>query len=185
VVPAADVHVRSARADDAVPLAELQVRAWLDAYGGEVPDEVLQGLAGSPDDHAESWRESVVSPPSPRHRVLVAVEDTAVVGVSAVGPADDDDTDPADDAEVLTFLVDPQHRGQGHGSRLLAASVDHLRAVGFVRGLAWIDATDEAGRGLLRATGWAPDGSFRTLDLDGDGRVVVRQVRLHTTLEEH
>ena len=38
------------------------------------------------------------------------------------------------------------------------------------------------GRTFLTASGWAPDGAHRTLDLDGTGEVTLTEVRLHTRL---
>ena len=96
----------------------------------------------------------------------------------------DADKDPDADAELFTFAVDPAHRRAGHGSRLLSASVDLLRGAGFGAASIWLDRDDAASRQLFTSAGWADDGSTRRLDLDGDGRVVVDQVRLHTDLSE-
>ena len=86
------------------------------------------------------------------------------------------------DGEVAELVVDPAHRGAGHGSRLLHACVDTLRADRFVRATTWLTTTDDARRRFLTEAGWAPDGAYRELDLRGDGTVQVKQVRLHTDL---
>jgi GNAT superfamily N-acetyltransferase len=177
-----DVSVRLAAATDADRLADLQVGCWRAGYRDLLPATALDELAAGQPEIAERWREAVLTPPSPRHRVLVACEAEAVVGAAALGPAEDADRDPARDGELLTVLVQPGHRRVGHGSRLLAASVDQLRSVGFERATTWLDAADDAARTLLVSAGWGPDGSHRTLDLDGDGTVVLAQVRLHTDL---
>ncbi len=43
-------------------------------------------------------------------------------------------------------------------------------------------AEDDVLRGFLTDAGWAPDGAHRELDLDGDGTMRVKQVRLHTAI---
>ena len=81
-------------------------------------------------------------------------------------------------------VLDPDERRQGHGSRLLQAAVDTLRADRFERAVTWLVSSDDALRGFLDGAGWAPDGAHRELDLDGAGTVRVKQVRLHTDLRQ-
>ena len=107
-----------------------------------------------------------------------------VAGFAAFGPATDPDRDTGRDAELHALLVDPAALGRGHGSRLLAAAADHLRADGFTAAVTWVPAEDEPLRRFLAGAGWAPDGASRDLDLTGDGSATLRQVRLHTDLTE-
>ncbi len=174
----ADVSVRAARAEDAAALARVQARAWQHDYRDTLPDAALDG------DFTEPWRQAVAEPPSPRHRVLAACAGPDVVGLATLTPAEDPDRDPVTDAELGALVVDPDHRRQGHGSRLLAAAADHLRGDGFTTAVTWVDAGDDARRAFLESAGWAADGAHRSLDLRGDGAVVVRQLRLHTDLRE-
>jgi len=102
-----------------------------------------------------------------------------VVGFAAHAPAEDADAAPGT-AELLTLLVDPAHTGAGHGSRLLAATVDLLREDGAETLITWVFEADEAMRTFLGSAGWAPDGSSRTLDMGEP----VRQIRLHTDIRE-
>jgi GNAT superfamily N-acetyltransferase len=177
--PSADVSVRIAWADDALSIAEVQLRAWHDKYAGLVPAGSLPDEVGPA---AEAWRSSLASPGDARNRVLVALERNRVVGFAITSPAADPDCDPVADAEVRELAVDPDERGLGHGSRLLQAVVDTLRADRFTRAVLWTVSTDDALRAFLDGAGWAPDGAHRELDLDGDGATRVREVRLHTSL---
>jgi ribosomal protein S18 acetylase RimI-like enzyme len=176
----ADVSCRVAWADDAPAIAAVQVRAWRASYEDVLPRELLDSLVA--DELAEHWRESLSKPPDARHRVLVALERNLVTGFALTGPATDPDCDPVSDGEVSDLTVDPHQRHGGHGSRLLHACVDTLKADRFTRGVAWLAAQDDETRTFLTAAGWAPDGAHRTLDLTGDGTVQVKQVRLHTDL---
>jgi len=176
----ADVSCRVAWSDDAPAIAAVQVRAWRDSYAGVLPDEVLAGL--DQDGIAEGWRASLSRPQDARNRVLIALERNLVAGFAVTGPTGDPDRDPITDGEVTDLTVDPHQRGAGHGSRLMQACVDTLKADRFTRAVTWLGATDDVTRAFLVAAGWAPDGAHRTLDLTGDGSVLVKQVRLHTDL---
>lgn len=177
--PGADVSVRVAWADDAPAIAELQLRTWHEVYAGVLPPDALptdvEAAAGA-------WRDSLASPGDARNRVLVALERNRVVGFAVTAPATDPDCDPVADAELMELTVDPAERGRGHGSRLLQAAADTMRADRFSRAVLWAVAADDALRGFLGGAGWAPDTAHRELDLDGDGTTLVKQVRLHTQL---
>ena len=176
----ADVSVRPARVDEAGALGALQARTWRAGYAGLLPPDVLDGL--DPGALGEAWRAAVATPPSPRHRVLVAEEAGTAVGFVAVTPAGDPDLDPSSEAELGLLVVAPEARKRGHASRLLAAVVDELRTGGSAYAYIWCDARDGQLLAFLTGAGWAEDGARRSLDLRGDGAVLVEQVRLHTDL---
>ena len=178
--PTADVSVRVGWADDAGGIARVQVRAWRAEYAGLLPADVLDAL--DPADFAAAWHASLNSPKDARNRVLVALERNTVRGFAVTGPASDPDVDPIVDGEVSELTVEPGQTGHGHGSRLVQACADTLRADRFSTALVWLNADDDVRRAFLTAAGWAPDGAHRTLDLTGDGSVTVKQVRLHTDL---
>ena len=178
----ADVSVRPARPEDADELGRIQVLTWRTAYASILPAPVLDAL--SEEAAAAAWREAVEAPPSPRHRVLVALEQDWRVGFAAVAPAADlepDDPEPDATAAVGPILVEPRWGRRGHGSRLLAAVVDHARGDGLRRAVAWIPEDDTASRDFLISAGWAPDGLARALDT---GAGEVREIRLHVLLDE-
>jgi ribosomal protein S18 acetylase RimI-like enzyme len=177
----ADVSCRVAWADDAPAIAAVQVRAWRTSYAEVLPAELLAAM--TTEDVAADWREALVRPPDARNRVLVALERNLVTGFAVTGPAADPDCDPIAVGELTDLTVDPHQRHSGHGSRLMQAAVDTLRADRFTRAVTWVASQDDATRGFLTSAGWAPDGAFRTLDLTGDGSVQVKQVRLHTSLD--
>jgi len=176
--PTADVSVRIGWADDSAAIARVQVRAWREEYAGTLPAEVL--AAFDDDRFAAAWHAAMSRPGDARNRVLVALEHNTVRGFAVTGPSADRDADPVADGEISELVVDPEHGRAGHGSRLLHACVDTLRADRFTRARMWLASTDDARRTFLTESGWAPDGAHRELDLHGDGSVRVRQVRLHT-----
>jgi ribosomal protein S18 acetylase RimI-like enzyme len=178
--PTADVSVRVAWADDAAAIAAVQVRSWRQRYVDLLPAEVLDGL--DEDQIKDVWEASMSRPKDARNRVLVALERNTVRGFAVTGPSPDPDSDPIADGEVSELTVDPDHLRQGHGSRLLQACADTLRADRFRRATTWLNSTDDDLRAFLASAGWGADGAHRELDLRGDGAVLVKQVRLHTDL---
>jgi ribosomal protein S18 acetylase RimI-like enzyme len=178
--PAADVSVRVAWADDAPGIAAVQVASWRREYAGVLPPQMLDSFDA--EQFAATWHQAMSAPKDARNRVLVALERNAVRGFAVTVPSPDPDSDPVADGEVGELVVHPDHGRAGHGSRLLHACVDTLRADRFVRATCWVSSTDDARRDFLTGAGWAPDGAHRELDLHGDGSVRVRQVRLHTDL---
>jgi GNAT superfamily N-acetyltransferase len=177
--PSADVSVRVAWVDDAPAVGELQARAWRATYAGLLPADAL---SLDPELTTAAWASSLRSPGDARNRVLVALERNRVVGYAVVSPAADPDRDPVADGEIQDLVVDPDERGRGHGSRLLQAAVDTMRADRFTRAVTWTVAADDRLRSFLADAGWAADGAHRELDLDGSGTTTVKQVRLHTAL---
>lgn len=165
--PAADAAVRPATPADAAAVGAVHARAWESSYADLFPPEVLRRSL-DPGTLATAWRAAVASPPSARHRVLVATATDMVTGFAALAPAADPDTRP-DDAEVVALEVDPAHRRAGHGSRLLNAVADTARELGFRRLLAWVPEPDTARCDFLAGAGVLPDGARRVRATDAGG----------------
>jgi GNAT superfamily N-acetyltransferase len=174
--------VRAASPADADAIAGVQAAAWRAAYADLLPTEMLDELQSA--DARDQWREAIAAPPSPRHRVLVAMSGADVVGFTAFGPAEDSDLVAMVDAEMIALCVLPDRIREGHGSRLVNAAVDYLREDGFLHVRVWLGAgaQDERMHAFLAGAGWAEDGARRELDLHGDGQLVVSQVRLHAAI---
>lgn len=164
--------VRLALADEAARIAELQAGAWARAgLGDQLPD---------PQVVAAGWLAAITAPPLASYRVLVATgaDHRTVTGFAAIGPSEDPDAAPTD-AVVGEFVVG--RTGRGHGSRLLTAVIDTMRADGFERATWWVPTTDDGLRSFLTGCGWAPDGAHRWIGAE-DGSASLRQVRLHTAI---
>jgi len=172
----ADVSVRPLRVLDVDAVVALQLRAW---SGGAADGWAIPPVSQlDPGTMRRAWEHAVLVPPD-RHRAMVAVADDVVVGVGAVVPASDPDLSEGEPmAELTLLLVDPDQRGKGHGSRLLAACVDLTRddANGLV---CWLPAAADDARAFLTETGWAADGAFRTVAV-GEPPISVREVRYTT-----
>ena len=186
----AAVSVRAATADDVPEIVRIQLATWRTAYAGLLPPTVL--AAATPQRATAEWQAAVVGPPSPRHRVLVAREQEWTVGFAAFGPSGEDDGPGT--GIVHALLVEPRWGRRGHGSRLLAATVDHLRVDGMTGAVAWLLDGDSASAGFYESAGWARDGTVRTLTGDpgqtrepgptGGTGATVREARYHASLAE-
>ncbi|MFM1966871.1 MAG: hypothetical protein RL134_2596 [Actinomycetota bacterium] len=168
--------VRLARTSDVDDVARTQVAAWRAAYSGILPEPVLSSLDA--EEIAWEWGRALLQPGP--HRLLVAIGgEGQVVGAAAVGPSSDPDA--AGAGEISLLVVDPGQWGQGHGSRLLQASVDHLVGAGHREAFAWIPLADEPRRAFLQSAGWGPDTAYRDREI---GDHVLREVRLATIIAD-
>lgn len=176
--PVADASARLARPNDAAAVGMAQAAVWRAAYGRILPQDVVDQFEAA--SFARVWRDSLNSPPSPRHVLLVGCAGEQVVGFAAVGPSSDPDADDTS-GELLTLGVHPDARRSGHGSRLLNAAVDTLRGKGFHSISTWLLAHDEDTRAFLTAAGLSPDRAYRDRVIDVDG-ALAREVRLTADL---
>jgi GNAT superfamily N-acetyltransferase len=176
--PQADGSVRLATTQDAATIASIQAAALSQNYSALLPKAAIDGfdLAAATND----WTTAMSSPPSLRHRVFVAVDLVGVVGFATSAPTADSDLDPERDAELPAFHVAPGHTRLGHGSRLMAAIVDHAHDDGVSQLVMWVFAADDPMRMFLRDNGWDADGSTRDLDV-GE---LLHQVRMHTGIKD-
>ncbi|MBB6170771.1 ribosomal protein S18 acetylase RimI-like enzyme [Nocardiopsis mwathae] len=175
--------VRSARAEDIDRVVAVQVAAWRSMYGEKLPGPVLDELTGEEAGarFREQWLAAVQSPPTSRHRLLVATDAREVVGFASIGPSEDPDLWPGTDAEIYALHVHPDHLRRGHGSRLVNAAVDHLVDDRFHRVVIWTLEADNRLRAFAEASGWRPDGARRELEMAG---ATVPMIRLHAAIGE-
>jgi GNAT superfamily N-acetyltransferase len=176
--PVAETSVRLALPAEANAIGEIQVAAWRASYAGLLPADVLADLDAA--QFAAQWRAALIAPGEARNRVMVALAGRELVGFAAITPSDDPDADQQRDALIAELAVRPEATRAGHGSRLLNAVVDTVRADGFSRVTVWVNSTDDVLRAFYTEAGWAPDGAHRELDLYGDESVRIKQIRLHT-----
>lgn len=192
--PTPDAAVRTARLADADAVGQVQAAAWRAAYADLLGPEALEQVDAEA--FAAQWSASLATPPGPVYRLLVATEGPELVGLVAVGPAEDDDAIEVADSgaadggedrplvgEVLTIAVHPDHLRRGHGSRLLNAAVDTLRANDRTVVHLWLPEADTATRTFVEVAGLASDGAARERVVDESGRAV-REVRLTARLDD-
>ena len=170
--------VRLALPGEAASIAAIQRRGW-EQTQPTIADQLLRSLDLAA--MTQAWVRAIVRPPLAEYRVLVAVAGDRVVGFAAVGPSDDLDAVGGQDALVAEFVIDPQAQRAGHGSRLLNAVADTLRADRYVRASWWVEVANDALRSFVSDSGWDADGAHREVETP-DGATRIKLVRLATTL---
>ncbi len=176
--PIAD-SVRLARAFEAEAIAAIQRRSWVERLPAGLADRML--AEASLEVMVAAWQQAITRPPEARFRVLVAIGEEQVVGFAATVPSPDADADPQADGAIDEFVVDRPAQRSGHGSRLLNACADTLRADGFSHAHWWLSSTDDITRRFLTGAGWEPDGAHREIGTE-DGSHRIKQIRLHTDI---
>lgn len=175
--------MRLATGADAAAIGQIHaagMRAAISAgLGHELPTALANGI--NPEAIAATWSVAIATPPTPQYFLLTATAAGQPVGFAAVAPApvmavaetsgtsEDVVASPLlekpADAIVLAFEIAAEHQRQGHGSRLLAACVDHLRARNARRVMTWVVSGDEARTRFWAQAGFHPAGLRRTLEV--------------------
>ena len=162
--------VRTARPEDARPVAEVHVASWRHAYRGLLADEYLERL--SVEDREAMWL-GAFSDPGLKSGAFIAEVDGRIVGFASFGPSRDEDV-PERTGEVPAIYVDPSMLGTGVGRELFGAATLALRDAGFARATLWVLEVNTLGRRFYEKAGWAWDGSVGTHMFDCANEPVVR-----------
>ena len=150
-----------------MPIADVQVRSWLAAYRGIVPDRVLDVLSVAR--RAERWTTIIAAQeadPGEDVRVWVVERAGLVVGFVATGRSRDDDTDPGT-GEVRAIYVAPEAWSTGLGAALLRTAVTDLHARAHAPLILWVLRDNQRARRFYERAGWREDGAQRPIDFDG------------------
>ena len=119
------ISTRNARSDDALAIAKVQIRSWIDTYTGLLPPVVLEDL--DLEQARERFLEAIEE--KPEERVYVSEEDGLISGFAIAGPCKDPDSDAVGEVYALYILRD--HQGMGIGTQLFLKAVDDLVREGF------------------------------------------------------
>lgn len=125
-----EISIRTARLDDAGPIARLDVETWQATYAGILGTPYLAGLM--PGRREAGWanllRRDAAS-------VKVAVNAGDVVGFGSCGASR---AEPDFTGEVFTLYVAPDWQNQGIGRSLLLAMFGRLIAQGHRSAVIWV-----------------------------------------------
>lgn len=167
----AEVQIRPATTEDALPIAQVHIESRRHAYSGVVSEEYLAGL--DPEKRATGWRRTIEEAPEQGVRVWVAEDDVegGVVGFASLGPSRDEDAD-RDALEIYTIYLLPDAWGRGVARRLLRTLLEEVPPNATVS--LWVLAANERAQHFYRRNGFVADGVERLEEL-GDARY--REVR--------
>lgn len=171
------MKIRRAQVEDAAQIVTIHVRSWQVAYRGQVPQDYLDSLdqrmtVGRREQHLRDvdWE---------RAGILVAEDESAILGFSHVGPARDEGDDPAVVGEVAAIYLTDSVWGKGYGRELMGASLEFLRAAGYQQVTLWVLDTNARARRFYEKAGFLPDGAVK---VDDRGAFELRELRYRRPL---
>jgi ribosomal protein S18 acetylase RimI-like enzyme len=125
------ITIRSARPEDALGIANLDVETWRATYAGMLSAPYLVGLSARR--RELGWHNVILREP---RDVRVAVgQGDAILGFGSCGP---NRGDRRFAGEVFTLYVAPDWQNQGIGRRLLIALFRRLVAAGRASAIVWV-----------------------------------------------
>lgn len=152
--------MRRATAEDVEAIARIHVAASRAAERGLLPDAALEAMSIEP--RRRIWERIVTEPEHPV-RVFVAEDEGGVVGFAASGPLRADKRT----GELYAIYVDPDRQRRGHGSLLLDAAEEDLRARGCDDAVLWVLPANTRTIAFYEARGWRDDRAERVEDMHG------------------
>lgn len=167
-------YVRPAQLSDCTRIAQIQVPNMISSLR-EGTDEELPASAFAqltPESVQAAWEQTLQRPPAPGAHVLAAVSSEKLVGFAAVSLTEEPRKAatqvgqwPSLAVEISALEVDEGERGNGHGSRLLAAVTELGTESGAGRVQVWVVAGDQARIRFYQGAGLAPAGLRRRLQV--------------------
>jgi ribosomal protein S18 acetylase RimI-like enzyme len=172
------VALRDARPGDELPVAELHVRSWQEAYRELMPADFLAAL----DPRERAGRYGFEDEEGPTTVLAVLAEEgsegdpsltkgevrsrspsdpsvEAVLGFVTFGESRDRDTEGL--GEIYALYVDPDRYRGGVGRLLMAAARRRLSEVGFTEAILWVLQGNARARSFYEREGWRRDGATR------------------------
>ena len=163
------MKVRPIRPADVPAVARTVVAAWQAAYRGILSDAFLEGLDVKRIE--EIWHEIVEM--GDRINLVVDVDGQAI-GFVGFGAARDEDTDPAQVAEIYGIYVHPEHQRAGAGSALIEAALEQLRSRGHKLVVLWTMRDNSPAQSFYRKNGFRLDGATKVSERQGEQFLEIR-----------
>jgi GNAT superfamily N-acetyltransferase len=161
------MELRETTPNDIDEVAALFLRCWRESYADVLPAHVIAVFDAA--SAGELWGR-VLAAPRAGFRVVVAVVDGRVVGVTRMGRDPDEPTV----GHVFSLYVDPDAQGLGIGGRLLAEADAWFRSQGLAEATLWVFEANDRARGFYGQRGWVPDGGTRVEPAFGEPEVRLR-----------
>jgi len=134
------VVIRTARSDDAGPIADIHIATWRTAYAGIIPNSVLLNLSSASE--CKSWRRAITAQADECAVYVAAAVGGEILGYGSAGRARPNGLPYT--GEIYTLYVAPDHQGKGLGRGLLHAMFDQLRGQGYSTAMLWVLAANPA-----------------------------------------
>lgn len=156
---ASEVTVREATPDDVEAIRTIGRRSWERAYGDAMDDETIDEMLAA--GYSTAAIEELAT--SPEAELFVATLDGEPVGYAGTTP------DESEDVGDVSVYVDPEHWGEGVGSRLLERTEEALADRGISRVRDYVLVENDAGNAFYRSH-YEKTGE-REVEIDGETHV--------------
>lgn len=150
------VRIREGSAEDIPEIARVHVQSWRETYRGQVPDACLNDL--TVESRIKMWERVFGS----GTQVLVAEDETAIVGISSFG-----DTDLKDAGEIYTMYVLKAHWGAGVGGALMNGVLNALRSSRVRVVKLWVLTTNARAIAFYKKHGFVEEGQPKMVERFG------------------
>ncbi len=178
--PAAKEAVRLAKIEDMPAWGQIQaqaMRADLQSHLGQVGPQTLALIDAQ--QITQAWQQALLSPPSPKHHLLSAINEGQVVGMAALAPAPKMLVQPkrsplaekSADAEIVALEVADWEKHLADASRLVNAVGDMLRSSRAGRVQIWLAAGAKEKIRFFNECGFAPAGLRQGLKVGHESMV--------------
>lgn len=172
--------VRLAKSEDMPSWGQIQstaMRKDLHSHLGQVDPQTLALINSG--EITKAWTQSLLSPPSPKHHLLSAVNKGQVVGMAAIAPAPTMLAKPKQsplaqrgaDSEIVALEVSDWEKNLDDASRLLHAVADMLRLSGASRVQIWLAAGGKEKIRFFSESGFSPAGLRQGLQVGQESMV--------------
>ncbi|MGW2518351.1 N-acetyltransferase family protein [Streptomyces sp. NPDC001617] len=157
------ILVRDMTLADCERVAEIRVAGWQTAYQGIIPQPHLDAMSVPEDTERRRMR---FLEGNPGVENLVAEQDGEIVGWICHGPYRDGELR-TEDAELYAIYIDPAHFGAGVGRTLIEESIRRCSSAGHPRMYLWVLKKNARARRFYEASGFRPDGTEESFEVDG------------------
>ena len=144
--------IREAALDDAEVLGRVHVDAWRAGYRGMMPSAFLDSLDAVT--RASRWRDALSKRVSGK-KILVALDDEALVGFAGVGPARGE---VGERGELYMINLHSTAWGKGIATSLLIEATSTLESFGHRAAILWVLRDNARARRFYEREGWSRDG---------------------------
>jgi ribosomal protein S18 acetylase RimI-like enzyme len=155
VVAVLEVRLRQAELGDAAALAHIQVTSWRSAFRNIATDNYLDHMV-SEENQVEDWKEILAAT-----EALVFIAELEGKPVGYAWARAEEDSSVEWDAELISMHILPEHKRQGIGRRLFAATAKQLKAAGCRSMYLWVLAENQPARKFYEALGGQPAGKHQ------------------------
>jgi len=163
------LEIRRLRDTDSLDeISRIYALSWKKAYRGIIPDGYLDSIS-------ETRWSALLKIKS--KRLLLAVEDGKIIGVSTYEAARDKKM--SGWGEIISLYLLPSHYRKGVGTVLFSAVVNELLHDGYDRIYLWVLEENKAARDFYEKNGFSFNGD---INADNIGGIAVNEVRYISSL---